>query len=353
MAPILVTGGTGYIGTFSIVDLLEKGYDVRTTVRNLGRVDELKKSILKLTPKLTSAQLEDKVSFYKADLTSDEGWNEAITGVEYILHVASPFPNYEPKDPNELIVPAREGALRVLRHAKKLGVKRVVLTSSYAAIGYGHPNGSKISEKDWTNVEKMGSAYVKSKTLAEKAAWDFINAQDHDSHALELVVINPTGVFGPIVPGSTTSSTSTEIITKLLAGEMKYGAPKISFGLIDVRDVARIHVEAIKSEKAKGERFILVAPPKEVTLLQMATILRQGLKSNDPRINDLPTWELPTWLLRILSYVVPDIKAIIGFIGVSNYYTSEKAQKVFNWTPIPPEKIILDTVASLDAESKK
>ncbi|CAK7904786.1 putative NADPH-dependent methylglyoxal reductase Grp2p [[Candida] anglica] len=353
MAPVLVTGGTGYVGTFSIVDLLENGYNVRTTVRNLGKVEELKKSILKLTPKLTSAQLEDRISFYKADLTSDEGWNEAITGVEYILHVASPFPSYEPKDPNELIVPAREGALRVLRLAKKLGVKRVVLTSSYAAVGYGHPNGSNLSEKDWTIVENTGSAYIKSKALAEKAAWNFINSQEGDSHPLELVVINPTGILGPIVPGSSTLSSSIDIITKLLSGEMKYGAPKISFGVIDVRDVAKLHVEAIKSEKAKGERFILVASTKEASILQIANILRQGLKSNDPRINNLPTWELPSWLLRLLSYVVPDIKGIVGYLDVTNHYSSEKAQKVFNWTPIPQEKTILDTVTSLDAESKK
>ncbi len=247
---VLVTGGSGFIGSHSILQLLAAEYRVRTTVRNLKREGDVRALI-----KSGGGEAGDRLSFVAADLEKDAGWVEAVAGCEYVLHVASPFPETIPKHEEELIVPAREGALRVLRAARDAGVKRVVLTSSFAAIGYGHgPQSAPFDETKWTdpNGESV-SAYAKSKTLAEKAAWDFVA---REGRGLELAVVNPVGVFGPVL--SADYATSILIVQRLMDGAMP-GVPKLYFGAVDVRDVVDLHVRAMTDPAAKGERFLAVA----------------------------------------------------------------------------------------------
>src|SRR5208283_1611256 len=247
---VLVTGGYGFIGSHSILQLLAAGYEVRTSVRSLKREVDVRATL-----KQGGAEPGDRLSFIAADLENDAGWPEAVAGCQYVLHVASPFPSSVPKNDDELIVPAREGALRVLRAARDSGVKRVVLTSSFAAIGYGHkPQTAPFNETNWTDLNGEGlGAYVKSKTIAERAAWDFIA---REGGGLELAVVNPVGVFGPVLGPD--YSTSILLVQRLMDGAMP-GLPRLYFGAVDVRDVVDLHIRAMTDPAAKGERFLAVA----------------------------------------------------------------------------------------------
>ena len=239
------------------------------------------------------ADAGDRLSFYAADLESDAGWREAVAGCDYVLHVASPFPAAVPKHEDELIVPAREGALRVLRAARDAGVKRVVLTSSFAAVGYGHaPQSAPFTETNWTNpAGRDVSAYVKSKTLAERAAWDFIAKEDG---ALELSVVNPVGVFGPVLGPD--YSTSILIVQRLMDGAMP-GCPQLVFGIVDVRDVADLHLRAMTNPAAKGERFLAVAGDF-MSIRDIALVLKERMGAAGRRV---PTRLLPNWLVRVAA----------------------------------------------------
>ncbi len=226
-------------------------------------------------------------------MESDAGWQEAVHGCDYVLHVASPFPFTIPKNADDLIIPARDGALRVLRAARDSAVKRVVLTSSFAAIGYGHPpQTTPFDESSWTNLNGPGlSPYVKSKTIAERAAWDFIAK---DGGALELSVVNPVGVFGPVLGPD--HATSILVVSRLLDGSIP-GCPQISFGVVDVRDVADLHIRAMTNPAAKGERFLAVAG-ESISMLAIAQLLRARLGAAAKKV---PTRQLPNWLLRIVA----------------------------------------------------
>jgi nucleoside-diphosphate-sugar epimerase len=242
MSLVLVTGGSGFIGGHCILQLLAQGHQVRTTVRNLAREPEVRALL-----KRAGAEGDDRLTFAAADLERDAGWPEAAAGCDFVLHVASPFPQTVPKNEDELIVPAREGALRVLKAARAAGVKRVVLTSSFAAIGYGHkPQTAPFDETSWTDVSGDGVApYAKSKTLAERAAWDFVDKEGGP----ELSVVNPVGVFGPVLGPDT--STSILVVQRLMDGALP-GLPQMSFGVVDVRDVADLHLRAMTDPRAKG-----------------------------------------------------------------------------------------------------
>lgn len=331
---VLVTGGTGFIGAHCIIQLIQAGYQVRTTVRNLTRESEVRAMV-----RQGGVDAGDKLTFAAADLTNDAGWPEAVAGCAYVLHVASPFPPAIPAHEDELIIPAREGALRVLRAARDAGVKRVVLTSSYAAIGYGQkPKNRPNNEEDWTdpNGEDV-RAYVKSKTLAEKAAWDFIA---REGGALELSVVNPVGVFGPVLGPD--YSTSILLVQRLMDGAMP-GLPKLYFGAVDVRDVAGMHIACMTNPAAKGERFLAVAG-EFLSIAQIARILKRTM---GPAAKRVPTMELPDFLVRLAAKRDPAVQQILPELGKRKNGSNEKARRVLGWQFRSNEECITATAQSL------
>jgi dihydroflavonol-4-reductase len=332
---VLVTGGSGFIGAHCILQLLNAGYRVRTTLRSLAREADVR-AMLKAGGAEPSG---DALSFAAADLTSDAGWPEAVAGCAFVLHVASPFPPGAPKHEDELIVPAREGALRVLRAARDAGVKRVVLTSSFAAIGYGQDLTERpFTEENWTNPSEGNiGAYVKSKTLAERAAWDFIA---REGGALELAVVNPVGVFGPVLGPD--YSTSIQIVKRFMDGTVP-GCPRLSFGVVDVRDVADLHLRAMTNPAAKGERFLAVAGDF-MTMQAIAQVLKSRMGDAASRV---PTRMLPDWLLRLVALFDPSVALIVPELGKSKNATNEKSRRVLGWVPRSNEDSIVATAESM------
>ena len=331
---VLVTGGSGFIGAHCILQLLAAGYSVRTTVRSLKREADVRTML-----KIGGAEPGDALSFAAADLVSDAGWPEAVAGCDYILHVASPFPANQPKNEDDLIIPARAGALRVLRGARQAGVKRVVLTSSFAAIGYGHaPMERPFTEADWTDPNAGGvSPYAKSKTLAERAAWDFISGE---GGALELSVVNPVGVFGPVLGPD--YSSSIQVVQRILAGAMP-ALPNLTFGGVDVRDVASLHLLAMTHPAAKGERFLAVADDF-LTARDIARMLKARMGSAGQQV---PTRVLPDWVLRLAAPLSPSVAQIVPLLGKVRKSTNEKARRLLGWAPRSNEDAILATAESL------
>lgn len=327
MSRVLVTGGSGFIGGYCILRLLEAGHDVRTTVRSLAREVEVRATL-----GVPGARLE----FAAADLMSDAGWAQAASGCEYVLHVASPFPPGAPKHEDELITPAREGTLRVLRAARDAGCKRVVVTSSFAAIGYGHaPRETPFDERDWTDTSKPVTAYVKSKTLAERAAWDFMAK---DAGALELAVVNPVGVLGPVLGADYASSIL--LVRRMLDGEVP-AVPRLMFGVVDVRDVADLHVRAMTNPAAKGERFLAVAGDF-MKVAEAAKILKAT-----PHGARVSTRELPDWLIRVAAPFSAQARDAAPELGKQKNATNEKARRLLGWAPRSPEEAIQATAESL------
>ena len=328
MKKVLVTGISGYVGLHAAAELLKKGYSVRGSVRNLSKTAQLTKAIQ------NEVELNGNLEYCELNLLNNDGWKEAMQGCDYVLHIASPYVTTEPKDENELIKPAIEGTQRALRFAKKAGVKRVVLTSSLVAM-FGDANKSiKITEDTWTNTNaKNMTAYVKSKTLAEKSAWDFIKEQKGENR-LELVVINPGGIWGPTLSDKIAGE-SMNIVKDMITGKMPMLA-KAAMNMSDVRDVALIHVKALENEKANGRRFV-VASEKPYSFKEMAQIL----KSNGNK--KVSTLEGPNSLLKFMSIFNSDLKAMKPFIGNTYHADVSQTMEVFDWKPILFEKSILDT----------
>jgi dihydroflavonol-4-reductase len=277
----------------------------------------------------------DRLAFALADLTSDDGWDAAVAGVDYVLHTASPFPSENPSHEDELIIPARDGTLRVLRAAEAARVRRVVVTSSFAAVGYtAKADGSPYTEQDWTDPSGQ-PPYIASKTIAERSAWDY--AADHD---VELVTINPTAIFGPAL-GSDYSS-SLGLIKQLLEGALP-GIPDLAFGVVDVRDVVDAHLRALDTPEASGQRFIAVGQAP-VTLFEIAQIMRTGLGPAGSRV---PRHRLPSWLVRALALARPGLREIVPQLGNRKQISNAKARTVLGWQPRPLRDTILDTSHSL------
>jgi nucleoside-diphosphate-sugar epimerase len=333
MSLVLVTGGSGFIGGHCILQLLAAGHHVRATVRNLAREQEVRALL-----KRAGAEAGDRLTFAAADLERDAGWAEAVAGCDFVLHVASPFPATVPKHQDELIVPAREGALRALRASRAAGVKRVVLTSSFVAIGYGHkPQAAPFDETDWTDVSGDGvTAYAKSKTLAERAAWDYVAKKG----GLELAVVNPVMVFGPLLAPEATTSTS--VVQRLMDGALP-GLPQMAFGVVDVRGVADLHLRAMTDPRAKGERFLATAGDF-MTFREIALTLKSRLGAAARRV---PTRELPNWLLRVASLADPAVRQIVPELGKAKNGTSEKARRLLGWAPRSREDALAATAESL------
>lgn len=334
MSRVLVTGGSGFIGSHAVLQLLEAGHEVRATVRNPSREDDLRALLAD-----HGVGPDAPLSFAVADLEEDEGWEEAAAGCAFVLHVASPFPSTMPEHEDELIVPAREGALRVLGAALDAGVERVVMTSSFAAIGYGHDlRDEPFDETSWTNVEGSEvTPYVKSKTLAERAAWEFV---DEEGDGLELSVVNPVGVFGPVLGPD--YSTSIILIRRLMDGALP-GCPRLWFGVVDVRDVADLHLCAMTDPAAAGERFVATAG-EAMSVHEMATTLKERLGEVARRV---PTRVLPNWLVRIVALFDPEVRQVVPELGRPKHATSEKARTLLDWAPRPREDAIAATAESL------
>jgi nucleoside-diphosphate-sugar epimerase len=334
LATVLVTGGSGFIGSHCIAQLLAAGHRVRTTVRDLRRAADVRAMLAK-----AGADAHDSLHFAAADLLDDAGWPEAVAGCDYVLHVASPIPAAAVRHENELIVPAREGTLRVLRAASAAGVRRVVLTSSFAAVGYGHePRRLPFDETSWTRTEGADvSAYVKSKAVAERAAWDFLAAE---GGSLELSAINPVGVFGPVL-GSDYSA-SILIVKGLLDGVMP-GCPRIYFGVVDVRDVADLHLRAMTHPAARGERFLATAGDC-VSIHDIAGMLRRRLGRAGRRV---PRFQLPDWMVRLAAWRSPAARQAVPQLGRIRNCSAEKARRILGWNPRPAEEAIIATAESL------
>ncbi len=331
---VLVTGGSGFIGAHCILQLLSAGYRVRTTVRSRKREADVRSML-----KAGGAEPAEALSFAQTDLLSDAGWPEAVAGCDFVLHVASPFPPSAPKKEDELIIPAREGALRVLRCARDARVRRVVMTSSFAAIGYGQKVTDRpFSEEHWTDPNGGNvSAYAKSKTLAERAAWDFIS---RDGRALELSVVNPVGVFGPVLGPD--YSTSIQLLKRLMDGTIP-GLPRLSFGMVDVRDVADLHLRAMTSAVAKGQRFLAIAGDF-MTVQEIANVLRARMGDAARRV---PTRVLPNWIVRLSALFDSSIAQAIPELGKTRRATSEKARRLLGWSPRSNEDSIIAAAESL------
>jgi nucleoside-diphosphate-sugar epimerase len=331
---VLVTGGSGFIGAHCILQLLDAGYRVRTTVRSLHRESDVRAML-----KVGGANPGPALSFAAADLMSGDGWPKAVADCEYVLHVASPFPSSVPKSDDELVIPARDGALRVLRASRDAGVKRVVLTSSFAAIGYGHPpQDQPFDEADWTdpNGEDV-LPYVKSKTIAERAAWDFIAREGAN---LELSVVNPVGVFGPVLGPD--YSTSILIVQRMMDGAVP-GCPRIYFGAVDVRDVASLHLLAMTNPAAKGERFLALAGDF-MAMVDIAKVLKARMGAAAKKV---PTRQLPDWLVRLAAMRDKAVKQILPELGKKKNATNAKARRVLGWVPRSNQECIVATAESL------
>jgi len=331
---VLVTGGSGFIAAHCILQLLDAGYEVRTTVRNLQREGDVRAMLEE-----GGAQPGGRLTFAAADLEREAGWPQAVAGCEYVLHVASPLPPSVPKDENELIKPAREGTLRVLRASRDAGVKRVVVTSSFAAIGYGHKEREKpFDEKDWTDADAAGlQPYHKSKTLAERAAWDFIGKE---GQGLELSAVNPVGVFGPVLGPD--YSASILLVQRLMDGALP-GCPQLYFGVVDVRDVADLHLRAMLHPAAKGQRFLSVAGDF-LSMVDIAKVLKRHMGAAAKRV---PTRELPNWVVRLAALRDPAVKLISPELGKKKNGSNEKARTLLGWTPRSSGEAVVATAESL------
>lgn len=334
---VLVTGGSGFVGAHCVLALLEAGYSVRTTIRSPQRAADVRSQLA--AGGIPDAG--DRLEFAVADLLDDAGWAEAVEGCRFVLHVASPFPMTEPKEPDELIRPAREGALRVLRAARDAGVERVVLTSSYAAIGYGHaPTRQPFTEVDWTELDsgRPISAYVRSKTLAEHAAWDFMAKEGGD---MQLATVNPVGILGPVLGPDYSSSVA--LVKAVREGRLPR-LPDVYFGVVDVRDVAGLHLLAMTKPEAAGERFLATAGDA-LGAPELALIIRGHLGS--PAGDKVRTGLMPTWMLKAAAPFSRSVRGSLPDIGVYRNGSSAKARTVLGWRPRSREEAVIATVDTL------
>jgi nucleoside-diphosphate-sugar epimerase len=332
MSTVLVTGGSGFVGSHIILRLLEEGHVVRTTVRSLEREPAVRAML-----EGAGAKPGNRLSFFAANLERDAGWAEAVSGCDYVLHVASPLPTGAPKTEDEVIIPARDGTLRVLRAARDAKVKRVVFTSTCGAIYYGHPmQKAAFDETSWTNLDGEMSAYVKSKAIAERAAWDFMAAQGGE---LEFTTVNPSGIFGPVLGPDYASSI--ELVKRLMDGMP--GCPQLYFGVVDVRDVADLHLLAMTAPAAKGERFIAVSGDA-MSMLDVAKVLKARLGEAAKKV---PTHELPNWVVRLVARFDPAMRQLLPLLGRVRNATSDKARRVLHWTPRSREDAVTATAESL------
>ena len=340
MAKVLVTGATGFIAAHTILALLDKGHEVRGTARSAAKAASLNEALSTYSGKPVSLDI------FPADLMNDEGWAEAVAGCDYVQHLASPLPAKLPRNDDDLIIPAREGALRALKFAKAAGVKRVVMTSSMASVAYGWREGTRpdpLTEEHWTNPDYRpdNTGYTRSKVIAERAAWDYMAGE---GAGMELACINPVLVLGPLTsPGF---SASVEAVTQVMRGKMP-ATPKVGFQLVDVRDVADAHVSAMTVPEAAGERFIVGT--EFLWYREVVDILREAFPAYAKK---LPKGELPDFLVKGMSLVNPVLKQIIPELGKRRFASNEKARRVLDWNPRSAREAILASAETLIQHGK-
>ncbi len=332
---VLVTGGTGFVGMQIILQLLQKGYKVRTTIRNSKSIDKIKETL-----KSNGITSFDQLSFIEAELTADANWAEAMKDCQYVLSVASPVFFDKPKNEEEAIRPAIEGNLRILKFAKQSGVKRVVMTSNFGAVGFTQRDKSReTTEEDWTNTNANGlSLYEKSKTLAEKAAWDFIK---NKGEGLEFATINPVAILGPSLDSHISGSFI--LLEILLNGKLK-AIPHLPLNVVDVRDVADLHIRAMENPNANGERFIASANG-QISLKEMAELIRDTRPEVAKKV---ARRNLPDWALKIASAVNEQANESLFMSKMNRNVSNNKAKTILNWKPIAPqEETILASIDSM------
>jgi dihydroflavonol-4-reductase len=329
---VLVTGGTGYVGSWCIIELLRQGYRVRTTVRDRGRSGELRTAMAR------EVQHIEHFEIIKADLESDEAWPEAVKDCRYVLHIASPFPPKQPKDAEQLIRPAREGTLRVLKACLEANVERVVLTSSSSAMAY--PTGETpelVTEEYWTDPDHPSATpYVKSKVWAEAAAWEFVA---HNERSDLLTVIAPSTILGPVL--NKDFSYSLRSVACLLDGSVP-AIPRLGFAFVDVRDVAELHLRAMTTPAAGGQRYL--ASGEFHWLEEVAAILRSSLGAEGKRV---PRYRAPDFMVKLLAKFNPELRSVIKELGQRRVFSSEKARQMFGWSPRPFQETVVDCATSL------
>ncbi len=329
---VLVTGGSGFLGSWCLVELIRRGYRARTTVRDPKRETEVRAMLA------SEVDVGDRLSVLTADLTADTGWDDAARGCDFVLHVASPFPPAQPKDPDELIVPAREGTLRVLRAGLEAGVKRIVVTSSSAAVRNSGvtPPPRPLTEEDWTDPANPHlTPYARSKTIAELEAWELVR---NASEVERLSVINPGAILGPVL--SDDLSYSLEVIERMLKGMP--GVPRLGFSFVDVRDVADMQLAAMIAPEAAGERFLAAGP--FLWMSEVAAILRDRLGAAAAKV---PKRTVPNLLVRGMARLDPGLRSVVGELGQRVDYSTDKARTRLGWSPRPIEETVVDCARSL------
>jgi dihydroflavonol-4-reductase len=322
---VMVTGVTGYIGQHCGAELLRQGYEVVGTIRSMEKAEAVREGIAKVAP-------IDNLTFVEADLTSDEGWSEAMAGCKYVLHVASPFIIADPEDENEMISPAVDGTLRVLSAAKAVGVECTVVTSSLIAIIAGKLSGHYGTDS-WSDPNEEIGTYAKSKTLAEQAAWEFAEANN-----IDLVVINPGGVMGPTLTGKVEGESLT-MISDIISGKYPL-VPDICIGFIDVRDVAKLHVSAMTADGAVGKRFI-ASSDEPLHFKEVTGILKNaGYKKASTR-------QAPKFLLKIMSLFDDQVKGLLPMVGERQTVANQETYEILGWEPTPMNQSLIETAESI------
>jgi dihydroflavonol-4-reductase len=329
---VLVTGGSGFLGGWCLVELLRRGYTVRATLRDPAREGEVRAMVG------SQVEIGERMSVFCADLTADAGWQEAIAGCDYVLHVASPFPPVQPKDPNELIAPARDGTVRVLRASLDAGVRRIVITSSVAAVrnAGAAPAERELTEADWTDPENPRlSAYARSKTIAELAAWELMRAHGAEER---LVVVAPGAIIGPVLGPD--RSYSLQAIERMLDGMP--GLPRLGFSFVDVRDVAALEVDAMTAATAGGQRLLAAGP--FLWMSEVAQILRERLGEDASKV---PRRQVPDFLVRGLALFDASLRSVVGELGERVTYSLENSSRRAGFSPRPIEHTVIDSARSL------
>ncbi|MDY0931647.1 aldehyde reductase [Chryseobacterium sp. CFBP8996] len=329
---VLLTGVTGFLGSHTTIQLLNKDFDVIGTLRSKDRISSIRETIGKYSPNINN------LTFAEADLSDEEIWLDLTKDVDYVLHIASPFPRELPKHENDLIEPAKRGALNILKAATANSVKRVVMVSALGTITYGKTKeelSSVFDENDWTDESNLKdtTAYYRSKTIAEKAAWDFL---EEEEAKLEFTTICPAAILGPVIDND--YGTSANIIIGLLNGSLP-ALPKIEFDIIDVRSVADLLIKAMEMPQAANNRYI--ASAGHYNYKEIAQILKQQYPERT-----IPTFLLPDFITKIFSIFQPLLKPVL-LENVTRKINSSKAGKDLNWQPLSAKEAILSCAESI------